>query len=108
MGSNADAVLAFGYFWEEEQENDFLEKGVYSDDGEGLTEGYYGYLCSQSLPYLCILKTETNTEGCESVDVVLDSETLAAYTLRLNTFLEKYDIEPPQEKPGWFLASSFG
>lgn len=104
MGQSTDAILFYGYVWDnDEAEMPEAAKNLYGKDEPVLLSSH----CSGDypMPYVYMQSTEIRAwRGSPKPVVSLDVQ--SDWNSKLTTFIERFEIDTSDAKgPGWFLVS---
>jgi hypothetical protein len=116
MGQSTDAILFYGYTWQDEDEGNLLD-WWYEEAWNKESPIEIGTHCSAEyeIPYMFVKESESTAR--RGYPVQIDPDNVASMTSgkcsdwnkQLDQFIEDNDIDlTATEGPGWFLVSYWG
>jgi len=108
MGQSTDAILAYGYVWDEEVDEDEFapeEANNLWGDEHPVQIGYH-CSCDYSMPYVYV--TKSRRLASRGYPIAIDAREIGtpdSWVSLLADFCQKHNIDVGEKQPGWFLCS---
>lgn len=102
MGVSTDAILFYGYCWDEEPDFDL----DYWYDFEGPVQRSTHCSAEHPIPYVTVAESRI-TASRGSPEEVKSLAVKPEWKEQLDAFLKELSIKPPQPEPRWWLVSDW-